>query len=360
MNGKNRQDDTAPDVPRSMACPVPDSGSNERITLACGEGGRLMRRLIREMILERFGGPSLESLGDAASLPAWNGPLAFTTDSFVVSPLVFPGGDIGSLAVFGTANDLAVSGARPRWISLALIIEEGLERRMLERVLDSAAEAAQRAGVEVVTGDTKVVPRGAADGLFINTSGIGEIVMSLDGPEHLAAGDRIFVTGPVGRHGMAVMVSREGLKFEPSPVSDSQPLWDAVAAIRDAGIPVRAMRDATRGGVAAVLHEWAAASGKTVVVDENALPVTNEVRGACELLGLDPIFVANEGTMVIAASAEVADQVAAVLRNVPATGGTACVGHVAPAGFAPVLVRRAWGQEVPLDEPLGAPLPRIC
>jgi hydrogenase expression/formation protein HypE len=283
-----------------------------------------------------------------------------TTDSFVVSPLFFPGGDIGSLAVFGTVNDLVVSGARPLWLSLAFIIEEGLELDVLSRVLESIAAAAKRVGVEVVTGDTKVVPRGAADRLFINTAGIGEIRFAPNGPERLREGDRILVTGPIGRHGMAVMTSREGLEFDPPPRSDCAPLVDAVQALYDAGIEVRAMRDATRGGVAAVLHEWAGVCGMSLCVDEPSLPVTAEVRGACEVLGLDPIHVANEGTMVLAVGSDQAEQALAALRAVPVSQGSVCIGQVVPATSAAVIARRVLGQEIPLDEPLGAPLPRIC
>jgi hydrogenase expression/formation protein HypE len=329
--------------------------------LAHGEGGRLMRQLIQRRILPAVDSEYLRAAGDAAVLPACRGQLAMTTDSFVVSPLFFPGGDIGSLAVFGTVNDLVVAGADPRWISLALILEEGLEIALLERVLASVAAAAERVGVLVVTGDTKVVPRGAADKLFINTTGIGEMIGgSPAGPQELSPGDALIVTGPIGRHGMAVMVAREGLAFEPSPSSDSAPLAEAVRALQRASVPLRAMRDATRGGVGAVLHEWAEVSGQTLVVDEALLPVTPEVRGVCELLGLDPIHVANEGTMVVAVPAGCADEALNILRGVAETEHAVCMGRVEPRGVAAVVVERATGQRVPLDEPIGAPLPRIC
>jgi hydrogenase expression/formation protein HypE len=284
-----------------------------------------------------------------------------TTDCFVVSPLFFPGGDIGSLAVYGTVNDLAVIGAQPRWLSLALILEEGLELSTLQRVLASIAAAAERVGVPVVTGDTKVVPRGAADKLFINTTGVGEIVgRTPAGPAALDIGDQLIVTGPIGRHGIAVMAAREGLDFDPPPQSDSAPLIEAVDALRNAEVPVRALRDATRGGLGAVLHEWAEGSRKSLAIEEGRLPVTPEVRGACELLGLDPIHVANEGTMLVAVPQGEADAAIHALRQVAETAQAVSIGRVEPRGLAAVVVERGAQQKIPLDEPVGAPLPRIC
>jgi hydrogenase expression/formation protein HypE len=319
-----------------------------------------MRRLIQETVLPQVTNEHLAALGDAALLEKVNRPLAMSTDSFVVSPMFFPGGDIGTLAVFGTVNDLAVSGARPLWLSLAFIIEEGLPTEVLQRVLDSLAAAARRVGVQIVTGDTKVVPRGAADGLFINTTGVGEVVFEMDGPQALEVGDEILVSGPIGRHGMAVMTSREGLEFDPPPTSDCGPLVDAVLALQQASIPVRALRDATRGGLAAVLHEWALASHHSLLVDEQTVPVTSEVRGACEVLGLDPIHVANEGTMVVAVPGSATAQALAALRSIPECRGAVRIGEVCSRRLSPVIVRRVLGPEIPLDEPLGAPLPRIC
>ncbi|MEX0613431.1 MAG: hydrogenase expression/formation protein HypE [Pirellulales bacterium] len=346
---------------KSMSCPVPSVAAGDRVMLAHGEGGRLMRQLIRRRIVPAVDNEFLRLAGDAAVLPSVRGPLAMTTDSFVVSPIFFPGGDIGSLAVYGTVNDLAVAGARPRWISLALILEEGLEMAVLERVLASVAAAARRVGVLVVTGDTKVVPRGAADQLFINTTGIGEIVAPPpEGPAALEMGDELIVTGPIGRHGIAVMSAREGLEFDPPPESDSAPLVDAVAALQQAGVSLRAMRDATRGGLGAILHEWAEASGKTLAIEERLLPVGAEVRGACELLGLDPIHVANEGTMAVAVPHGNADRAINALCSVPETAQSAYIGRVEPRGLAAVVVARGVHQTIPLDEPVGAPLPRIC
>ena len=293
-------------------------------------------------------------------LPPLNGPAVFTTDSYVVSPRFFPGGDIGSLAVFGTANDLSVAGARPRFISLALILEEGFSRTELRRIVASIAAAARAAGVAVATGDTKVVTRGACDGLFINTSGIGELFLTMPGPRQLSPGDEIVVSGPIARHGMAVLAAREQLGFDPPLESDCAPLFPAVAALGQSGVPVRALRDATRGGVAAVLHEWAAACGHSFVVDEAALPLTEGVRGACELLGLDPLHVACEGTIVAALPSGYSEESVRALQQARVSAGAARIGVVVPATLAPVLVRRALRQPVPLDEPAGAPLPRIC
>lgn len=343
------------------SCPLPLSGDADRIALAHGEGGRVMRQLLASRIVPMFENEFLRQAGDAAVLPACTGRLAMTTDSFVVSPLFFPGGDIGSLAVHGTINDLVVAGAEPRWISLALIIEEGLELATLDRVLASIRSAARSVGVPIVAGDTKVVPRGAADGLFINTTGLGEFVVPPPaGPAALAAGDELIVTGPIGQHGMAVMVAREGLAFDPAPTSDSAPLVDVVRALRQSGATIRAMRDATRGGVGAVLHEWAEASSRSLAIVDAQVPVTPTVRGACELLGLDPIHVANEGTMLVAVAAGESPQAIAALRSVAQSAQAACIGCVIPRGISPVVVERATGRLVPLDEPSGAPLPRIC
>jgi hydrogenase expression/formation protein HypE len=352
-----------------IGCPVPVSADSERISLAHGEGGRLMRRLIEERILPRIGGNknATNSPGDAAVLTPIDGQLAFTTDSFVVSPLFFPGGDIGRLAVFGTVNDLVVAGAEPLWISLSLIIEEGLPVAVLERVLDSAAAAAVEAGVRIVTGDTKVVPRGAADGLFLNTSGIGRVIAPAPvGPESLQPGNELIVSGPVGRHGIAILAARENLGLIPPPETDCACLLEPVQYLRDLDLSggerpaVLAMRDATRGGVTAVLHEWAAACDHTLTVDAASVPTTADVRGAAELLGLDPLHIANEGTMLIAASAGRGQDIVAALSHSLLTREAAVIGQVRSRTVAPVTVIRALGREQPLDEPSGAMLPRIC
>jgi hydrogenase expression/formation protein HypE len=343
------------------ACPFNFQSQPERITLAYGEGGRLMRRLIQERIVPRLRNTWLTGTTDGAALPIPQSEIIFTTDSFVVSPLFFPGGDIGSLAIFGTVNDLVVSGAQPRWISLAFIIEEGLELDVLDRVLESIADAASRAGVQIVTGDTKVVPRGAADGLFINTSGIGEILFPAPpGPSSLSPGDELIVSGPIGSHGIAILACRENLGLEPAPRSDCAPLIDAADALRQSAARIVAMRDATRGGVAAVLHEWADESRHTLTIDESAVPVNSDIRGACELLGLDPLHIANEGTLLLAVEEGAGRQAVSHLRQLPGCIDAAVIGRVRRRSIAPVTVIRSLGVEQPLDEPTGSPLPRIC
>ncbi len=259
-------------------------------------------------------------------------------------------------------NDLAVSGALPQWITMSLILEEGLPRVVLEQVLQSAAKAARRSGVQIVAGDTKVVLRGVVDGLFINTAGVGELVEPTPpGPACLQVGDELLVSGPIGRHGIAVLTAREELALEPPPESDSAPLVIPAAALRSQlGGRVRAMRDATRGGVAAVLHEWAEASELTMAIEEQCLPVSPEVRGACELLGLDPLHVANEGTMVVAVEQGAGKAALSAMQATPQTSAAAVFDSVVPRGFANVTIRRTLGPEQPLDEPLGAPFPRIC
>lgn len=345
----------------TLACPNTSGVDGERIGLPHGEGGRLMRRLLHERIFPALEGVRLQGDGDAAVLRCDDVECALTADSFVVSPLFFPGGDIGKLCVFGTVNDLAVAGARPLWISLSFILEEGLPLAILDRVLASIACAAREAEVLVVTGDTKVVPRGAADGLFINTAGVGALRRpQFAGPGELRSGDEILVTGPIGQHGMAVMAAREQLDLQPAPMSDCASLVPAVEALRLAKIPVIALRDATRGGVAAVLHEWSADCGGTLAIEEQSVPVMPEVRGMCELLGLDPLHVANEGTMVVAVREGFGPSAAEALRAVPVARHSAVIGRVRNKAVSPVVVQRGLGRYLPLDEPQGAPLPRIC
>ena len=345
-------------------CPVAIPADGDRITLAHGEGARLTRRLIEQTILPRLGAAAEKhGLNDAAHLPVPPGRLAFTTDSFVVSPLFFPGGDIGRLAVFGTVNDLAVSGAEPLWLSLSLIIEEGLPIVVLEQVLDSIAEAACESGVQISTGDTKVVPRGAADGLFINTSGIGRVLEPcVPGPSSIQEDDELIITGPIGRHGLAILSAREELNLQPPPESDCANLWPPVQTLHETGLlqHVRAMRDATRGGVAAVLHEWAAACGLTMGIDESRIPVTPDVRGACELLGLDPLHIANEGTILLAVDCRHVKQVTATLRAESSGKQAGVLGAVMSREATPVIVRRMTGALRPLDEASRTLLPRIC
>ncbi len=345
-----------------LNCPVEIPAETDRVTLAHGEGGRLSRKLIQERIVSVLKNECLEASGDAARLPRIAGPLALTTDSFVVSPLFFPGGDIGSLAVYGTVNDLAVSGARPLWLTLSLILEEGFPLLILDRVLQSLAEAASSTAVKIVAGDTKVVPRGAVDGLFINTAGVGELTEPVPpGPEFLAEHDELVVSGPIGQHGIAILAAREELQFDPLPHSDCGSLLKAVEQLREAlGDRICCMRDATRGGVAAVLQEWAESSGLTLGIDESRVPVSSGVRGMSELLGLDPLHIANEGTMLIAVRQGAGHEAVSVLQTLSKTADARVIGTVKARGIAPVTVKRTLGPEQPLHDPLGSPLPRIC
>lgn len=346
----------------SRNCPIPIAADAERISLAHGEGARLSRRLISEVILPRFHKTGGGKFTDAARVNTNGLRLAVCTDSHTVSPMFFPGGDLGSLSVYGTVNDLVVSGANARWLTLSLIIEEGLPLIVLEQILDSAARAAEECGVTIVAGDTKVVPHGAVDGLFVNTSGIGELVDPLPpGPQAIQTGDKVLVSGPVGRHGIAVMSARDGFSFEPAPVSDSGSLIPHVAALRNSvGEYLRTIRDATRGGVSSVLNEWARECGFTFELTNSSVPVTDEVRGACELLGLDPLYVANEGTLVAVVDASHADAALSALQQVAGCELAAIIGVVRPKGICPVTIFRTLGRPQPLDEPSGAPLPRIC
>lgn len=343
-----------------LNCPVSVSAQSDCVTLAHGEGGRIMRRLLDQVIHPSLG--ISPRFADAALVQPAGNRLAFSTDSYVVTPLFFPGGDIGKLAVYGTCNDLAVSGAIPRWLSLALILEEGLPLPVLEKVLQSIAKAAVECQIQIVTGDTKVVPHGEADGLFLNTTGIGEMADPiLPGPETLQVDDALIVSGPIGRHGIAILAAREQLDFHPAPASDGASLFPAIQALRSAiGSEVRAIRDATRGGVTTVLHEWAIASGKSLFIDENRIPVDAVTRSACELLGLDPLHLACEGTMLLAVTSNHAEQALTILRTLDVSRQAAIIGAVRPRAITPVIIRRALGREQSLDEPTGAPLPRIC
>lgn len=341
-------------------CPVEVTPASDRIRLSHGEGARDSRRLIRDHILPRFG--ITEDFRDAALLSATNARLAISTDSHTVWPLFFPGGDIGSLAVYGTVNDLAVSGARPRWMTVALILEEGFPIDVLLAVLDRLAAAARECEVQLVAGDTKVVPRGAVDGLMINTTSVGELRDPLPpGPSAIQNGDQLIVSGPLGRHGTAVLCAREELGFATAPESDAGSVFAAVDELLNAvGPGVRCLRDATRGGVSSVLQEWTADCGLSFRLQQAAVPVSDDVRGACELLGLDPLYVANEGTFVAAVAADAVGDALSILQALPGTGEAAVIGDAIPRGISAVLVERLPGTRQPLDEPSGAPLPRIC
>jgi hydrogenase expression/formation protein HypE len=331
---------------------------DEHITMAHGAGGKASATLVEALFVPAFDNPVLERLTDAAVLP---GGLALTTDAYVVKPLRFPGGSIGALAVHGTVNDLAVSGARPLGLSAAFVLEEGLGMDVLRAEVAAAARAAEEAGVAIVTGDTKVVERGKADGLYIVTSGVGRVELPGLDPGGLQPGDRVLCSGYVGDHGTAIMLARGDLDLEADVASDTRPLWPLVQALGTAARGrLRVMRDATRGGVATVLNELARASDVGIVVSESAVPVRPVVNGACELLGLDPLYVANEGVLVAVVGAEASDAALAALRAVPGGEDAALIGEVAAEPPGMVLVQTGIGGHRILDMLIGDPLPRIC
>ncbi|MFB9905398.1 hydrogenase expression/formation protein HypE [Allokutzneria oryzae] len=345
--------------PLAATCPVP-LAENERVLLGHGSGGQLMAELLTEVIIPAFDVPG--PLEDAAVLDAAGTELVFSTDSFVVSPRFFPGGDIGSLAVHGTVNDVAMRGARPIALSLAYVLEEGLPLAELRAVTESVAIAARAAGVPVVTGDTKVVGRGAADGLYLTTTGVG---LRLPGARPSAAagkpGDVVLLSGPIGSHGTAVLTAREGLGFDTEIRSDSQPLHDLVAAmITVGGAAVHALRDPTRGGLASALNELAAASGVAVEIDEPGVPVPEPVAAICELLGLDPLHVANEGCLVALVAPEAADAVLAAMRARPEGAQALAIGRVLEGAPGRVTARTLVGSTRVVDMVIGEQLPRIC
>lgn len=339
---------------------------DKSITMAHGGGGRAMRELIHKLVLPAFDNPLLAPLEDQArlglkALSAQGDRLAFTTDSHVVSPLFFPGGDIGKLAVCGTVNDLAMSGAVPLFLSCGLIIEEGLPTAELERVLTSMAAAARQAGVQIVTGDTKVVNRGAADRLFINTAGIGVIAAGIDVRAARAQpGDAIIVNGTLGDHGVAILMARNELELQGDIESDCQPLHTLVQAMLAVCPDIHCLRDATRGGLATVLNEFAIDSKVAMRLQETALPVKPEVRGACELLGLDLLYMANEGKLVAVVPREAADAVLQAMRAHPAGRQAAIVGEVLAEPAGHVLMNTLFGGERVVDMLVGEQLPRIC
>ncbi len=338
----------------------------ETITLAHGAGGRAMRDLIDALFVGGFDNDHLATLEDQARLQieALREPgarLAFTTDSYVVDPLFFPGGDIGALAVNGTVNDLAVGGARPLYLSCGMILEEGLAVETLERVVASMKAAADAAGVAIVTGDTKVVPRGSADKLFINTAGVGVIPPGREtGAGRPRPGDAILINGPIGDHGAAIVDARGELALENRIESDCQPLNGLVEALFDACPEIRCLRDATRGGLATVLNEFAAASGTAMRIEERALPVREDVRGMCEILGLDPLYLANEGKLVAVVPGEAAEAALAAMRAHPAGREAAIIGEVTAEPAGTVVLKTAFGGERLVDMLVGEQLPRIC
>jgi hydrogenase expression/formation protein HypE len=348
--------------PADLVCPAPIP-ERARVLLGHGSGGQLSAALMREVI-----GPALASAGevsgplnDAAVVDVAGNRLAFTTDSFVVSPLEFPGGDIGELAVNGTVNDLAMMGAQPLALSLAYVIEEGLPIEELRKVTESVARAAGRAGIRIVTGDTKVVGRGAADRIFVNTAGIGLVADGVSvGADKAGAGDVVILSGPIGMHGVAIMSVREGLDFQVEIASDTQPLNALVAAIVAACPGVHVLRDPTRGGLASALNEIAAASGVGIELREETIPIPGPVHAACEMLGLDPLHVANEGKLVAIVPAASAESVLAAMRAVPAGADAVQIGVVVADHPSMVTMRTIVGSQRIVDMIVGEQLPRIC
>ncbi|WAL69308.1 hydrogenase expression/formation protein HypE [Amycolatopsis cynarae] len=333
----------------------------ERITLSHGAGGKATQTLIDAVFLDAFRNPLLEPLEDATRFTVEGARLALTTDSFVVSPLFFPGGNIGDLAVNGTVNDLAVAGARPLYLTAGFILEEGFPVADLNRIVRAMATAAARAGVQVVTGDTKVVQRGKADGCYVNTAGVGV----LEHPGRLGVatvrpGDAVLVTGPIGEHGVTVMLARGELDLDADLSSDTAPLNGLVSDLLAVVPGVRALRDATRGGVATILNEVAKAAEVSVVVDEAAVPVSDPVRGAAELLGIDPLYVACEGRAVVVVDGEQAGEALSVLRAHPLGAGAAIIGRIAAEPPGLVLLNTVFGGTRIVDLLVGDPLPRIC
>jgi hydrogenase expression/formation protein HypE len=332
----------------------------ERITLSHGAGGKATMALIDGLFLPAFGNPILEALGDQAVLEIEGARLAFTTDSYVVDPLFFPGGDIGHLAVNGTVNDLVTCGAEPLYLSVGFILEEGLPLEDLRRVAASVARAAREAGVAVVTGDTKVVPRGKADRLFLNTAGVGVLRRPHLSCHAARPGDRVLVSGPLGDHGITILCARGELELELDLQSDTAPLGGLVRALLEAAPGTRVLKDPTRGGVATALNEIALASEVGVLLEEAALPVRPEVQGACEILGLDPLYVANEGRLLALVPPEESEAALAALRRHPLGEGAAAIGTVVPEPPGMVLLRTAVGGTRVVDMLAGDPLPRIC
>ncbi len=334
---------------------------DELVTLAHGAGGKATHALVEALFLEELGNPLLDPLTDAAIFRQNGTNLAFTTDSYVVKPLFFPGGDIGELAVNGTVNDLAMAGARPLFLSAGFIVEEGFPVADLRRVAASMGLAAREAGVVIAAGDTKVVERGKGDGVYVNTAGVGILEREVElSPESIRPGDRVLVSGSLGDHGMAIMIARGELELEVELESDTAPLHDVAAAILDAAPATRCLRDLTRGGLATALNELALSAGTSIVLDEAAVPLRPEVVGACEILGIDPLYVANEGKLTAVVPPGEADAALEALRSHPLGSAAALVGEVTDDPDALVLLDTAFGGRRVVDMLVGDPLPRIC
>jgi hydrogenase expression/formation protein HypE len=343
-----------------LSCPAP-LAAKDTILLGHGSGGKLSAELVRDIFLPAFQNPALARLNDQAIVNVNGQRLAITTDSFVVKPLFFPGGDIGSLAVHGTVNDLAMGGATPLFLSAAFIIEEGFAMDDLRRVVNSLRQAAADAGVQVVTGDTKVVEKGKGDGLFINTTGIGLVPEGVDlSADRACPGDRVLLSGSIGDHGIAILAQREGLEFETKIMSDSAALHTLVAAMLAVTRDIRCMRDPTRGGVSSTLNEIAERSNIGIELEESSLPIHEEVRGACELLGLDPLYVANEGKLIAIVAPEAAAAVLQSMRNHPLGAEARIIGTVKKDNSGLVTMRTPLGTTRIVDMLAGDQLPRIC
>ncbi len=350
---------TAP-LTAGPVCPVPLGA--DRVQLGHGSGGKLSAALLHERFLPHFADPALAPLGDAAVLDLGQGEVALSTDTFVVSPLEFPGGNIGALAVHGTLNDLAMMGAVPRYLTAGFVLEEGLPFDQLDRIVATMAREAAAAGVAIVTGDTKVVERGRADGLYLNTTGVGLLRPGFrPAPDRARPGDVVLVSGPIARHGMAIMAAREGLAFEAAIESDTACLAPRVDRLHDrVGDGVRVLRDPTRGGVASALNEIAAASGVGVELSESAIPVPGPVQAACEMLGLDPLYVANEGVLVAFVAPDQAEPALSALRSHPLGARAVAIGRVVERHPGLVVLRTAIGGSRVVDLLPGDQLPRIC
>jgi hydrogenase expression/formation protein HypE len=344
----------------NASCPLPIQ-QYPHVLMAHGGGGKLMHQLLENVFGKAFSNPILDTRHDSAQFTVPAGKLAMTTDSYVVRPLFFPGGDIGSMAIHGTVNDLAMSGACPLYLSVAFIIEEGLPMETLWRVVCSMRDAAQCCGVQIITGDTKVVDKGKGDGLFINTTGIGVIEHSLNiTPQNVQPGDIVLVSGDLGRHGMAIMAVREGLQFESAIESDSAPVHEVVLQLIKAGIEIHCLRDLTRGGLASALNEIAEAAGIRIAVEETLIPVREDVHAACEILGLDPLHVANEGRFAAFVAAREAERALQIMRGHEVGMGSAIIGTVGERTTPLVTLKSRIGVSRILDLPSGEQLPRIC
>jgi hydrogenase expression/formation protein HypE len=348
----------------NLQCPVP-LRDHPTVQMAHGGGGRVMRQLIESLFRPAFDNPPspfpLPPSHDSTILELDNKKLAFTTDTFVVSPLFFPGGDIGKLAVFGTVNDLAMSGAKPLYLSAGFVLEEGLPLDVLEKIVASMAAAARECGVKIVTGDTKVVDRGKGDGIFINTAGIGQVPQGIEiSPARVASGDAILVSGDLGRHGMAIMSVREGLGFEGDIQSDCGNLSGLVESLLALGAEIHCLRDLTRGGLAAALNEIALDMHLGMELDEQKIPVLGPVASACEILGLDPLYVANEGRLVAFVAANAAEKALQIMQSHPAAVTPAIIGRVVKDLAGTVILQGPFGSPRILDLLSGEQLPRIC